>query len=109
MRPRRAGCALGALGALEAALEPLDLACGVEDHLLAREERVAAVADVDAQLGSSRADLEDGATGGALHVRLLVLGMDLRLHLCNSQAPSVRFPVGGRPWSGTARKAPDRK
>ena len=48
MKPGR----LGALGALEAPLEALDLAGGVEDHLLAREERVAAVADVDAQLAA---------------------------------------------------------
>jgi hypothetical protein len=46
------------LRALEAALEALDLAGGVEDHLLAREERVAAVADVDAQLRPGRTDLE---------------------------------------------------
>ena len=37
--------------ALEALLEALDLAGGVDDRLLAREERVAVAADVDAQLG----------------------------------------------------------
>src|ERR1035437_1639045 len=101
MRPRRAGCALGALGALEAALEPLDLACGVEDHLLAREERVAAVADIDAQLGASGADLESRLARGARNRRLLVLGMDLGLHV---QLPGA-FRAVSRRWSSVARMA----
>ena len=37
--------------ALQALLESLDLACGVDDRLLAGEERVAVAADVDPELG----------------------------------------------------------
>ena len=51
--------------ALEALLEPLDLAGRVHDRLLAGVERVAVGADVDAQLGPRGADGEGRAAGSA--------------------------------------------
>ena len=52
---RRMDEGLGPGGALQALLEPLDLAGRVDDRLLAREERVAVRADVDPELGAGRA------------------------------------------------------
>ena len=44
-------CPSSALGGLTAAVEALDPAAGVDQLLLAREERVALVAQLDPQLG----------------------------------------------------------
>src|SRR5581483_2727919 len=49
---------LGALGALEPALEALDPSTGVHELLLARVEGMALGADLDVELGLGRADLE---------------------------------------------------
>src|SRR5918995_1947334 len=48
VRRRRIGLSSSALGALEALLEALDLSGGVDDVLRAGEERMALVADLDA-------------------------------------------------------------
>src|SRR5207247_1967119 len=87
----------GAGGALEPLLEPLDLARRVDDRLLAREERVAVAADVDPELGPGGADREGRAARGAVHLGLVVLGVDAVLHECSPPSPSVRIdPAGGR-------------
>src|SRR5438105_5019993 len=74
---------LGLLGpdlALETLLEPLDLAGGVDDRLLARIEGMAVAADVDPQLGARRTDRPLGPAGPAVHLGFVVLGMDVWLH-----------------------------
>src|SRR5262249_57877187 len=75
--PPRSGADL----ALQSLLEPLDLAGGVDDRLLAREERVAVRADVDAELRSGRPDRPLEAAGAAGDLRFVVLGVDVRFHV----------------------------
>src|SRR5215208_2815343 len=58
---------------LESLLEALDLACGVDDVLRARVERVAVAADVDAELGTGRADDPLAAARAAVDLGLEVL------------------------------------
>src|SRR5438045_4902724 len=65
---------------LEALLEALDLTGRVHDRLLAREERVAVAADVDAQLLARAADGEFGAARTAMDAGLAVLGMNIGFH-----------------------------
>ena len=98
----RAGPRSGPGLALEAALEALDLAGGVDDVLLAREERVAVAADVHAHLVAGAADLELRAAGPAVDLRLHVSGVDVGLHVCAPSTPSVRglVPAGGRRYAG---------
>src|SRR5215210_4709936 len=95
--------------ALQALLEPLDLAGGVDDRLLAREERVAVRADVDAQLGSGGPDSPLGAARAAVDLGLEILGMDVRLHvkLCSprrlpdrahAQPVVAGYAAGSTPW-----------
>src|SRR5437899_6498671 len=71
---------LGASRSLQALLEPLDLAGRVDDRLLAREERVAVRANVDAELGAGGSHGPLGAAGSAVDLGLEVLGMDVGLH-----------------------------
>src|SRR3954467_12715079 len=66
--------------ALQTALEPLDLAGRVDDRLLAREERVAVAANVDAKLLLGRPDRPLRAAGRTVHLGLVVLGMHVGLH-----------------------------
>ena len=84
--PGLPGGASGAGLALEAALEALDLAGGIDDVLLAREERVAVAADVDAELLAGGAQLEVRAARAAVDLRLEVLGVDVGLHGCSFDA-----------------------
>src|SRR6478736_8533293 len=80
---RRPACDPGGLAAdlaLEALLEPLDLAGRIDDRLLPGEERVAVAADVDPQLRSGRADRPFGAARSAVDLGLEILGMDIGLH-----------------------------
>src|SRR5579864_1753094 len=89
MTPSRTACpptfitalarALGALGALEPALEALDPSAGVHELLLARVEGVALGADLDVQLRLGRMDLER-VPAGTGHRREHVIGMDTGLH-----------------------------
>src|SRR5579864_7893447 len=89
MTPSRTACpptfiselarALGALGALEPALEALDPSAGVHELLLARIEGVALGADLDVQLRLGRVDLER-VPAGTGHRREHVIGMDTGLH-----------------------------
>ena len=72
--------ASGSGRSLQALLEPLDLAGRVDDRLLAREERVAVRADVDAQLGAGGSHGPLGAAGSAVDLGLVILGMDVGLH-----------------------------
>src|SRR4029077_3631812 len=74
-----AGFALGALGALEALLEAIDPAAGIDELLLARVERVAVRADLDVELGLRRTRLEC-VSARARHRGEDVLGMDFSLH-----------------------------
>ena len=62
-----------------ALLEAIDTAAGVNQLLLAGEERVALGADFNAQLLLGRARLE-GIAADAGHGRLLILRMDAFLH-----------------------------
>src|SRR5437899_6279606 len=90
---------LGASRSLQALLEPLDLAGRVDDRLLAREERVAVRADVDAQLRAGGTDRPLGAARAAVDLGLVILGMDIGLHVSYSPStPSVPglCPAGGR-------------
>src|SRR5919201_204898 len=80
------GPGLGPDLALEPLLEALDLAGRVDDRLLARVERVAVAADVDPELGARRADGPLGPAGPAVHLALVVLGMDFWLHVCSQLA-----------------------
>src|SRR6195256_1718784 len=72
---------LAALGGLRAVLlgEPLHAAFGVDQLLLAREERVAARADFEMQLGLCRMRLPRGAAGAA-RLDLVVLRVNAFLH-----------------------------
>src|SRR5439155_27153025 len=70
---------LGALRPLEAALQALDPAAGVDELLLAGVERVAVRADLDVQLRLRRAGLEL-VPARAMHGREHVFGMDASLH-----------------------------
>src|SRR5581483_11885921 len=89
MTPSRTACpptvisvlarALGALGALEPALEALDPSAGVHELLLARVEGVALGADLDVQLRLGRMDLER-VPAGARHRGEHIFGMDTGLH-----------------------------
>src|SRR4051794_31743945 len=74
---------LEAVGSAELLAEAFDAACGIDELLLAREERVAAGADVDADACDGAAGREGVATG-AVDVAGLVLRMDLGLHGSNS-------------------------
>src|SRR6266542_6946350 len=104
----------GAGGTLEPLLEPLDLAGRVDDRLLAGVERVAVAAHVDPELGPRGADRERRAARGAVHLGLVVLGMDAVFHECSPPSPSVRFdpPVvdrcdaPGRARCGVLRQVP---
>src|SRR5262249_33926046 len=88
--PRLAvGAALGALGALETALEALHPAARVHELLLARVERVAVRADLDVQLGLRRSRLER-VPAGARHGCEDVLGMDVGLHAARIAAACFR-------------------
>src|ERR1019366_1424818 len=85
---RGAGLALRAVATLEA----LDASTGVDQLLLAGEERVALVAQLDVQVRLGRARLE-GVPARAAHGGLDVLGVDLCLH----DAPLMRramLPAG---------------
>src|SRR6266545_3230454 len=100
----------GAGGTLEPLLEPLDLAGRVDDRLLPGVERVAVAAHVDPELGPRGADRERRAARGAVHLGLVVLGVDAVFHECSPASPSVRFdpPVVDRcdspgPSPGRAR------
>src|SRR5688572_6184976 len=76
----RRGPDRSALRALHASLEPLDLAGGVDDVLGPCVERMTIGADLDADRFGGRADRERGAAADAVHLRLIVLGMNLGLH-----------------------------
>src|SRR5690348_6950327 len=76
---RLLAAALGALGALEPALEALDPSTGVHELLLARVEGVALGADLDVQLRLGRVDLKR-VPAGARHRGEHVIGMDTGLH-----------------------------
>jgi hypothetical protein len=64
---------------VEAAVEPLDPSGGVDDALLAREERVAHVANVHVHVALGGARLDNVATAAA-NRRRLVLGMNPGFH-----------------------------
>src|SRR5262245_22930489 len=76
--------------ALQPLLEALDLAGGVDDGLLARVERVAVAADVDAQLLPRRANRPLGAARAAVDLGLEILGMDIGLHVCTPRRRPCR-------------------
>ncbi len=76
----------GANLALEAALEPLDLARGVDDVLLARVERVAVAAHVNAQLLPGGPDGELRAARSAVDRGLVILRVRVGFHRCSSGA-----------------------
>src|SRR5262245_30162696 len=61
-------------------LEALDLARGVDDRLLAGEERVAVAADVHTQLVARGAHGPLGSARSTVDLGLVVLGMDVGLH-----------------------------
>src|SRR5258706_10439563 len=80
---------LGADLALQALLEPLDLARGVDDRLLARVERMAVATDIDAELGTRGTDDPLGPAGPAVHLGFEILGMDLGLHAISAGAAAA--------------------
>jgi hypothetical protein len=61
------------------AIKPLDAARGVDQLLLAREERVAVRTDLEPDLGLRRPGFPRMTTG-AMHVSVLVFRMDIGLH-----------------------------
>src|SRR6476469_7539149 len=73
------GRARGALGLLEAPLEPLQPAARVDELLLARVEGVAVRADLDVELRLRRTRRER-VPAAAVHGREDVVGMNVRLH-----------------------------
>ena len=101
-RPRRrhgpaAGRPLGSGRPLQPLLEALDLAGRVDDRLLARVERVAVAADVDAQLGPGRADRERRCRTSRSGPRPGSTWDGCRASRGSPPAPSVR--VVARRWS----------
>src|SRR5439155_22770029 len=90
-----AGLRLGRSGRLlllaPLARELLDLARGVDQALLAREERVAVRADLEAQLLALGGPRGPGRAAGAMDVDVDVFGMDPRLHDAprGGRAPAV--------------------
>src|SRR6266542_5097673 len=76
---RLLAAARGAAGLLEAPLEALDAAAGVDELLLPRVERMAVRADLDVQLGLGGPHLEL-VPARAANGRQYVLGMDVGLH-----------------------------
>jgi hypothetical protein len=79
---------LEAVGAAKFLAETFYSAGGVDELLLAREERVAVAANVDAQLGLG-ATRDERVAAGAVNGTGLITGMNLRLHV-NSLGPIVR-------------------
>src|SRR5437867_6744930 len=65
---------------LHAALEALDLTGGVHDVLGAGVEGMAIRADLDADRLGGRPDREGGTAPDAVHLRLMVLRMNLGFH-----------------------------
>src|SRR5690349_21707628 len=84
--PRRAHGLSGLRGLGVAALEALDASGGVDELLLAREERVALAADLQAHLVVGRARLE-GVTAGAHHGDHVQSGVDVFLHVSDPFLP----------------------
>src|SRR6266446_6591149 len=88
---RLAGAGLGSRGSgrlvlraflrntLVASLKALDPARGVDELLLAGEERVALAADLETQIGARRSGAE-GLPARADHDNFLISGMDALLH-----------------------------
>src|SRR5438132_9410589 len=89
VRTKEPLAAARAAGLLEAPLDALHPAAGVDELLLARVERVALGADLDVQLGLRRARLER-IPAGARHRRDLVLGVNAGLHRSARIAAAVR-------------------
>src|SRR5436305_12622883 len=77
--PMAANSVLAGAGALEAALEALDAAAGVDQLLLARVEGVASRADLNVQLGFRRAR-DELVAARAANGREDVLGVNVSLH-----------------------------
>src|SRR3972149_6156483 len=96
------GRSAGARLSLEALLEALNLTGRVNDRLLAREERVAVAAYIDAELGPRRTDGPFGPAGPAVDLRVLVLGMNLALHWCSPGCRPYRVALPCR-WSPLRR------
>src|SRR5664279_3972633 len=78
--------------ALEALLEALDLTRSIENRLLARIERVAVGAHVNALLRARGADDERRVAGRAGDLRLVILRMDVGLHERGSPGARRRVP-----------------
>src|SRR5687768_11197454 len=76
---RGRGSLLEAVGPAELLAEPLHAAGGVDELLLAGEERVALAADVDVDL-RRRAAGGELVAAGAVHGAGLITGVDLRFH-----------------------------
>src|SRR6266516_1290341 len=77
--PIAANSVLAGAGLLEAALEALDAAAGVDELLLARVEGMAVRADLDMQLGLRRSGLEL-VPAGAVNGCQDVFGVDAGFH-----------------------------
>src|SRR4051812_46252424 len=92
-RPTRAGGLLLLPLLRVAPLEALDAATRVEELLLARIERVAVRADLDAEVALRASGLE-GVPAGAVDRRDLVIGVRVRLHVIS---PSRRPPAPRTP------------
>src|SRR3982750_1783795 len=84
---RRGGRLLEAVRAAELLAEPLHAAGGVDELLLAGEERVALAADVHVDLGR-RAAGGERVPAGAVHCAGLITGVDLSFHGSDSLAPA---------------------
>src|SRR6185295_4646533 len=87
--PLRLGCRFLLLSVL--ARVPLHAAGGVDELLLAREERVAVGADLEPQLLTLRGPRGPGRPAGAMDVDDLVLGMDSWLHGAPKAAREGRY------------------
>src|SRR3989442_3060029 len=95
---------------LVTAREALDAAGGVDDLLLAGEERMAVAADLDVQLGPGRAGHEGVAARAAHDLGEHVTGVDALLHLSTSAEARTRdgdrpAPVHTSPSLQRARRA----
>jgi hypothetical protein len=82
------------------AFELVDAAGGVDQLLLAREERVAARADFDVNVGFIRSSGGEDRAAGALHGSLFVLWMNSRFHgsvftIANGASPADSHEQAG--------------
>jgi hypothetical protein len=86
---------LKAVGSAELLAEAFDATGGIDELLLAGEERVAGTTDIDVDLGD-RAAGDEGVATGAVDVAISIFGVDFRFHETTLLlSPVVRWAIFG--------------